>query len=90
VRDPAEALRLAQRAVELSDQPNAYYHGTLAAAAAAAGDSEKARSNLQRAKELAAGDAGLANQLAEMEVFFMAGQPYLDTSASKPQDSTTE
>jgi tetratricopeptide (TPR) repeat protein len=90
VRDPAEALRHAQRAVELSDQPNAYYYGTLAAAAAAAGDLEKAGANLKRAKELAAGEAGLAGQLAEMEVFFMAGQPYVDTSASKPQDSTTE
>ena len=85
VRDPAAALRLAQRAVELSDEPNAYFHGTLAAAAAAGGDFAEAQANLQQAKELAAADAVLAGQLSEMEAAFSAGRAYIEAAASSSQ-----
>lgn len=79
IRDPAAALRLARRAIELSPEPNAYYHGTLAASFAAAGDFEAARSNVQKAIGLAAEDPALRDQLAAMRKSFEDGQIYLET-----------
>jgi len=78
VRDPAVAVRLARRAIELSPAPNAYYHGTLAAASAAAGDFDAARSNLRSALRLAAGNDGLRTELFAMRECFEAGQPYIE------------
>ena len=78
LRDPAAAVRLARRAIELSPEPNAYYHGTLAAACAAAGDFDAARSNVRTALQLAPEDPDLRAQLAAMQQLFETGQPYTE------------
>ena len=78
IRDPDAAVRLARLAIELSPEPNAYYHGTLAAALAASGDFDAARSSLQKARELASDNPGLRDQLIAMQQSFDAGQPYVE------------
>ena len=78
LRDPDAAVRLARRAIEVSPEPNAYYHGTLAAALAASGDFDAARLNVQKARELASDNAGLLDQLTAMQQTFDAGQPYVE------------
>jgi len=78
LRDPAAAVRLARRAIELSTEPNAYYHGTLAAACATAGDFDAARSNVRTALQLASEDPELRAQLATMQQLFEAGRPYIE------------
>jgi tetratricopeptide (TPR) repeat protein len=82
LRDPDAAVRLARLAIELSSEPNAYYHGTLAAASAAGGDFEAARSNVGKALQLAAENPGLREQLGAMQQLFDAGQPYIEAPAT--------
>jgi tetratricopeptide (TPR) repeat protein len=77
-RNPDTALRLARRAIELSPEPNAYYHGTLAAASAAAGDFDAARSNVQTALGLSSENPGLREELFAMQQLFGAGLPYVE------------
>jgi Tfp pilus assembly protein PilF len=84
VRDPDNAVRLARRAVELSPDPNPYYHGTLAAASAAQGDFAAAQLNLQRALELAADNPQLLEQLSRMQQRFAASQAYVAPPAVAP------
>jgi tetratricopeptide (TPR) repeat protein len=84
VRDPDNAVRLARRAVELSPDPNPYYHGTLAAASAAQGDFAAAQLNLQRALELAAGNPQLLEQLSRMKQRFAARQAYAEPPVIAP------
>jgi tetratricopeptide (TPR) repeat protein len=82
LRDPDAAVRLAQRAIELSPKPNAYYHGTLAAASAAAGDFAAARSNMQTALELSSDNPELRAQFSAMQKRFETGQPYIESPAT--------
>jgi tetratricopeptide (TPR) repeat protein len=88
VRDPEAALRLACRAIELSPGPNPFYHGTLAAAAAAQGDFASAQSNVQRALELAADNPQLVEQLSRMQQRFAARQAYFEVPGSAPKSGT--
>jgi Flp pilus assembly protein TadD len=53
VSDPAEALSLARRAIELGKEPNPYYMCTLAAALAAAGRQKEAVATARQALDLA-------------------------------------
>ncbi len=78
VRDPTAAVRLARRAIELSPTPNPYYHGTLAAASAAAGDFVAARHGVRQALELAADSPELRDQLTAMQQLFDADQPHVE------------
>jgi len=72
LRNGAEALKLAEHAVELSSSRAPQILGTLAAAYAETGSYERAVETEQRAADLAAqqGNAGLARELnARMELF---------------------
>ncbi len=78
VRDPAQAVRLAQRAAELTG----YRHGTtldtLAAAYAAAGRFEEAGETARRAldRTTAAGDVELSDEIARRLELYERGEPY--------------
>jgi tetratricopeptide (TPR) repeat protein len=84
VRDPDNAVRLARRAVELSPDPNPYYHGTLAAASAAQGDFASAQLNVQRALELAADSTQLLEHLSRMQQRFAVRQAYVEPPVIAP------
>ena len=84
VRDPENAVRLARSAIELSPEPNSYYHGTLAAASAAGGDFASARSGVKRALELAGDNPQLVAELSRMQQAFESGQAYLEAGAGSP------
>ncbi|HQH02017.1 MAG TPA: tetratricopeptide repeat protein [Verrucomicrobiota bacterium] len=77
-RDGPEAVRLAERAVRLTDQRQALMWGTLAAACAEAGRFPEAVAAAERARDLAekANDADAAAFNARMRELFRAGQPY--------------
>ncbi len=81
VRDPDNAVRLARRAVDLSPEPNPYYYGTLAAATAAQGDFESARSGIQQALRLAGDNAQLREQLQLMQERLEAGEIYVEPAS---------
>ena len=76
--DPDRAVRLAQRARELSGRENAECLDTLAAAYAAAGRFDDAVLMAERAVELAnaAGQGPLARQIQVRLELYRAGQPY--------------
>ncbi len=78
-RDPVRAVALAQRAVELSTEPNAYFFGTLSASHAAAGDFLAADVALADALRLAGShDEALRRQLAAIGVAIRLRQPYVE------------
>ena len=79
VRDPVAALRLARKAVELTQTTNAYYFGTLAAAEAANGNFEDALSALSRARRVSGQDDALLESADRMESAFRGGRPFFDT-----------
>lgn len=78
VRDGPAAVRLAERAAELCEAPDALVLDTLAAAYAAAGRFEEAAAAAQRAQEHArsTGDRGLAAEIGERARLYRAGTPY--------------
>lgn len=76
LRDPARALRLARRAVELSSEANAYYLGTLAAAQAANGEFKAALATLRAARGLSNDDPFFRESSARMEAAFLAGRAF--------------
>jgi spermidine synthase len=79
-RQPAEAVRLAERANELTDDPDANLLDTLAAAYAAAGRFEEAVTVGQAAREraLAEGDTELEREIARRLELYRRGEPYVE------------
>jgi tetratricopeptide (TPR) repeat protein len=76
VRDPAAAIALAEKAVELAPQPNALIYHTLAAAYAASQRKDEAISAAERCRQLAIeqGDTALA-EAVEHELTAYRGSP---------------
>jgi tetratricopeptide (TPR) repeat protein len=79
-RQPAEAVRLAERANELTDDPDANMLDTLAAAYAAAGRFEEAIAVGQAARERAQsdGDLQLEREIAGRLDLYRRGEPYVE------------
>jgi len=78
VRDPIEALRLAQRAVELTQRTDGTMLDTLAAAYAAAADFDKAVAVSREALALPGiVDGGLADEIQGRLRLYTAGAPYV-------------
>ena len=85
VRDGAEAVRLAERACDLSGQRVPMLLGTLAAAYAEAGRFGDAIKTAEKARDLAAA-AGLkdvAEKNTQLLEQYRAGKPYRDTSGDR-------
>jgi tetratricopeptide (TPR) repeat protein len=83
VRNGAEAVRLAERACELTRHGEPLLLGTLAAAYAEAGRFSDAAKTAEKARSLAA-EAGLkdiAEKNAELLELYRAGKPYRETGA---------
>jgi tetratricopeptide (TPR) repeat protein len=80
LRDPAEALRLAESAARSADAPDPDLLDTLAAAQAAAGrfDAAVATAELAAARADAAGRSALAREIRARLALYRAGRPYVD------------
>ena len=78
VRDGPEAVRLAERACALTEQPQAIMAGTLAAAYAEAGRYTEAATQAQNARALAqaAGETNLVAKNLELLELYRVGRPY--------------
>jgi tetratricopeptide (TPR) repeat protein len=78
LRDPAEAVRLAERACELSGRKEARFFGTLAAAYAEAGRFPDAVKSAEKAIDLAAaaGQRDVADKNRQLIEWYRAGKPY--------------
>lgn len=87
----ARAVPLAEEVVRLSDNRNAGYLFTLAAAEAQAGQFEEAANNSRRAQQVAKeqGNTNLEEFLENQSALFKQGKPYRDNS-QKPRSSTTD
>ena len=86
LRDGAEAVRLAERACELSQRREPVLLGTLAAAYAEAGRFGDAVKTAEKARDLAAA-AGLKDVAAknsELLQLYRAGKPYREAGAGSP------
>ncbi len=81
IRNAAEAVELAERAVQLSDGREPAVLGTLAAAYAGAGRFSEAVKTVERALNLAIGqnDSVLAETLQARIKLYQTGLPYRDT-----------
>jgi spermidine synthase len=79
-RNPEEAIRLAERACELTSYENAGLVDTLAAAYAAAGRFPDAVKTTERAIDLAesANQQQLADEIKKRLELYKTGQPYCD------------
>ena len=79
-RNPAEALRRAQRACDLTRSRNPAVLDTLAAAQAAGGDFARAVTTAREALALAtaAGKATLAREIQSRLALYQAGQPFYE------------
>ena len=86
VRDPDEAIRLAERAVAASDSPDPGRLDTLAAALASRGRFDDAVRTVAEAARLAEerGQTGTAAALREHEQRFRKQQPYRESGAAPP------
>jgi tetratricopeptide (TPR) repeat protein len=86
LRDPAEALRLARRAVELSFEESPLYLNTLAAALAAAGRPDQAAATARRALDLARerGMVEMADQTEKLLRIYEQGGAYVMPRFSGP------
>lgn len=85
LRDPAEALRLAQRACDLAEQPAAMLQDTLAAAQAACGDCAAAVRTQRQAIALAAsGGAEAADGLRRRLALYERGEAYREDPQRGP------
>ena len=82
LRNPAEALRLAQRAAELTGFNNAYVLDTLAAAQAAGGQFDRAVATCVAAMSIAknAGESDLADQIDQRMQLYQMGKPYRESA----------
>jgi tetratricopeptide (TPR) repeat protein len=83
VRNPDEAVRLAERASSLTSPPDAQMLDTLAAAYASAGRFDQAVAAAQAAVQLAATgrDLQLEQAIAARLALYRQGQPYVDVPA---------
>jgi arylsulfatase A-like enzyme/Flp pilus assembly protein TadD len=81
VRDPAKAVRLAERAAELTGRRQPVILDTLAAAYAAAGDFERAAATAQDAASLAAaaGATALSGDIGGRLALYRQKKPYRET-----------
>ena len=86
VRDGAEAVRLAERACELTQFKRTLIVGTLAAAYAEAGRFAEAVSTAEKAGALAgeSGDEALVGKNRELLQLYRAGQPYREAANPAP------
>ena len=84
LRDGPEAVRLAQRACELSRYKVALFVGTLGAAYAEAGRFDEAVTAAEMSHQLAlaAGQNGLAQKNVELIKLYTARQPYHETDGN--------
>ncbi len=80
--NPQEAVRLAERACELTNYSKADFLNTLAASYAAAGRFTEAVSTAQKALELAksSGQDGLMEEIQGHLALYKAGQPFVESS----------
>ncbi|HWD18632.1 MAG TPA: tetratricopeptide repeat protein [Verrucomicrobiae bacterium] len=78
IHDPANAIRLAERACEISRNTQPRMLGTLAASYAAGGRFDDAVAAAQKAHDVAAaqGDKALANQNLQLQQLYREHQPY--------------
>ncbi len=85
LRDGAEAVRLAERACELSGGKEARFWGTLDAAYAEAGRFADAMATAAKARDLAlaAGQPDITRRAEERRVLYRAGKPYRTPAPSK-------
>jgi spermidine synthase len=81
VRDPAKAVRLGERAAELTGRRQPVILDTLAAAYAAAGDFERAAATAQEAASLAAaaGATALSGDIGGRLALYRQNKPYRET-----------
>jgi tetratricopeptide (TPR) repeat protein len=81
LRDPADAIKLATRAADLSKRQDAQVLDVLAAAYAAAGRFMEATNTAETAAKIASGSApALAAQIRERLTRYRVGQPLVATS----------
>ena len=87
LRDGARAVRLAEKACELTQQKEALLIGTLAAAYAEAGRFDQAIAAAQRAIQSAnaTGQTALASRNAELLELYRSGKPFREAAATNPQ-----
>jgi tetratricopeptide (TPR) repeat protein len=85
LRNGAEAVRLAERACELSQRREPVLLGTLAAAYAEAGRFDEAVTTAEKARDLASagGLKDVAAKNAELLELYRAGRPYREADAGK-------
>lgn len=86
VRDPAEALRLAEHLVAGREDPPAYLLDTLAASYASAGRFDEAVATVDRALAQAErlGDAPFADALRRRQALYRAGRPLVASDRAPP------
>ena len=81
IREPDEAIRLAEKACELTNQKRPDFLDTLAVAYASAGRFTEAMGTAEEAKALAEslGQKRLAKEIGRRLLLFKAGQPYMES-----------
>ena len=86
LRNGAEAVRLAEKATELSGGEQPVFWGTLAAAYAEASRFQEAVATAQKAQALASkiGQPDVAEKNGELLQFYRSGKPYRETVAARP------
>ena len=86
-RDGAQALQLAQTACELTDQEQANFLDTMAAAYAEVGQFDQALHTAQKAKHmaLASGQVEMAKVIEKRMQLYEAGEPYYEGSSTMVQ-----
>jgi protein O-mannosyl-transferase len=86
LRNGAEAVRLAERACELTQYTQPWFVGTLAAACAEAGRFPEAIATAEKAVQLAttAGNQPLAAENRRLLEFYRAGKPYHEPAPKQP------
>ncbi len=85
VRDPAEAVRLAESLVVGRDEPSANFLDTLGTSYGAAGRFDEAVAATARALALAQsqGDSALVDAIQERHALYRAGRPFVDSDSER-------
>jgi len=91
LRNGAEAVRLAERACELTQYREPLFLGTLAAAYAESGRFPEAVTTAEKAEQLAssAGLKDLAEKNRQLLELYRAGKPYRESRSASPTNLTT-
>jgi hypothetical protein len=86
LRNGAEAVRLAERACELTHHGQPFFIGTLAAAYAECGRFPEAVTTAEKAEQIAtaAGLTAVAEKNRQLLELYQAGKPYHDPPPPKP------